>query len=63
MDNIFHFLSIVYTWTDSATSGAFEQHGLWIILAFTARCQGFRKVVDILTKKVEQWKHKLTAIE
>ena len=49
MDNLFHFLSIMYTWTDSATSGAYEQHGLWIIFAFTARCPGFTKVVGILT--------------
>ena len=49
MDNLFHFLSIMYTWTDSATSGAFEQHGLWIIFAFTSRCPVFTKVVGILT--------------
>ena len=49
MDNIFHFLSIMYTWTDSATSGAFEQHGLWITFAFTSRCPVFTKVVGILT--------------
>ena len=32
MGNLFHFLSIMHTWTDAATFGAIEQHVLWIFL-------------------------------
>ena len=30
MANLFHFLSIIHTWTDCATSGAIDHHELWI---------------------------------
>ena len=57
MDNIFHFLSIMYTWTDSATSGALHSPLAAQYLQ--------RSLVSLQPdgKKVEQWKHKLTAIE
>ena len=55
---MFHFLSIMHTWTDFATFGAIEQHVPWIFLAFTARCPGFTMFVLILAswrKKVKQY--------
>ena len=48
MGNLFHFLSIMHTWTDSATFGAIEQHVLWIFYAFTVKCPGFTMFVLIL---------------
>ena len=48
MGNLFHFLSIMHTWTDSATFGAIEQHVLWIFYTFTVKCPGFTTFVLIL---------------
>ena len=42
------FLSIMHTWTDSATFGAIEQHVLWIFFAFTVQCPGLTTFVFIL---------------
>ena len=47
MGNLIHFLSIMHTWTDSATFGAIDHHVLWIFFAFTAPCQGFTTLVFI----------------
>ena len=47
MGNLFHFLSIMHTWTDSATFGAIEQHEIWIFSAFTDRCPEFTILVFI----------------
>ena len=48
MVNLFHFLSIMHTWTDCATFGAIDHHALWIFFAFTAQCPGFTMFVFIL---------------
>ena len=48
MGNIFHFLSIMLTWTDSTTFGAIEQHVLWICSAFTGQCPKYTTFVFIL---------------
>ena len=48
MGNLFHFLSIMHTWTDSTTFGAIEQHVLWIFSAFTVQCPGFTMFVLVL---------------
>ena len=48
MANLFHFLSIIHTWTDCATSGAIDHHELWIFFAFTTQCPGFTIFVFIL---------------
>ena len=47
MGNLFHFLSIMHTWTDSATFGAIEQHEIWIFSAFADRCPEFTIFVFI----------------
>ena len=49
MGNLFHFLSIMHTWTDFATFGAIDHHVLWIFFAFTAQCPEFTTFVFILT--------------
>ena len=49
MGNLFHFLSIMHTWTDSAAFGAIDHHVLWIFFAFTGQCPEFTTVVFILT--------------
>ena len=48
MGNLFHFLSIMHTWTDSATFGAIDHHVLWIFFAFTGQCPEFTTFVFIL---------------
>ena len=48
MGNLFHFLSIMHTWTDSATFGAIDRHVLWIFFAFTGQCPEFTTFVFIL---------------
>ena len=46
--NLFHFFSIMHTWTDCATFGAIDHHVLWIFFAFTTQCQGSTMFVFIL---------------
>ena len=48
MGNLFHFLSIMHTWTDSAAFGAIDHHVLWIFFAFTGQCPEFTTFVFIL---------------
>ena len=48
MGNLFHFLSIMHTWTDSATFGAIDRHVNWFFFAFTVQCLEFTIFVLIL---------------
>ena len=48
MGNLFHFLSIMHTWTDSATFGAIDRHVNWFFFAFTVQYLEFTIFVLIL---------------
>ena len=54
MGNLFHFLSIMHTWTDSATFGAIDCHVNWFFFCIHRAMPGvynFRPYPRKLTEK------------